>query len=587
MKYNLPGAFALSAALIPGSANAIGFGEMALHSRIGEPLRAEVPVIANAGENVDGACFSVSKVPHTDLPTVTAIKIRLIQRDHRYYLELVGAQSIAEPIFMVGLQTSCGHQLFREFTLMPEAPLALSGAASATPPAPPQQAKKPRLLREVRAKFGQTLADIAVQEAPNDAEEQQRLATAMQRANPDIAPNQPIPEGTSIRLPRRPQAAPIPRVTKNAVTSRLAKSTPAPRKTPAPIPAPISPPPASVKSDRLILGSAPAEAVPQLKSSSFPDAQTEAKERISKLETTLQTLKEEMAKMDSALQLATESLIAQQRLQMAESRAAKAIASATLTAVPQADTSNGSHWLELILSALLGGGISAALIHLFTRRANTRKGESTAKSGQSSLVLTQQDVAESGPAILPTHARQNNATAVHTKSEEAEEFPSSPSRTPSIELRYDDDNAVLNLAEIMLAYGRLEGATETLAAHIEETSPDNFLPWRMLLDLYHRSNLRADFENLSAKIRTRFNVQVPNWEQGTPPASGLMSLESFPHVISHITDNWGTQDCLNYLHDLAHNTRTGQRSGFPLEVVEEIALLMRILEDAYGAKRTG
>jgi len=342
-----------------------------------------------------------------------------------------------------------------------------------------------------------------------------------------------------------------------------------------------------VKSDRLILGSAPAEAVPQLKSSSFPDSLTEAKERISKLETTLQTLKEEMTKMDSALQLATESLIAQQRLQMAESRVTKAIASTTLTAGPQAQTSTGSHWLELFLSALLGGGISAALIHLFTLRANARKGESSPNSGQSSPVSTQPEVAESGPVKRPIYASERNVPAVRTKTEEAEEFPSSPSQAQSVELSFDDDNAVLNLAEIMLAYGRLEGATETLAAHIQETSPDNFLPWRMLLDLYHRSNLRADFDNLSAKIRTRFNVQIPNWEQTTPPASGLMSLESFPHVISRITDEWGTQNCLNYLYDLAHNTRTGQRSGFPLEVVEEIALLMRILEDAYGAKRTG
>jgi hypothetical protein len=39
---------------------------------------------------------------------------------------------------------------------------------------------------------------------------------------------------------------------------------------------------------------------------------------------------------------------------------------------------------------------------------------------------------------------------------------------------------------------------------------------------------------------------------------------------------------MDYLYDLVHDNRDGQRSGFPLEVVEEIVLLMLVLEEAYG-----
>jgi pilus assembly protein FimV len=44
---------------------------------------------------------------------------------------------------------------------------------------------------------------------------------------------------------------------------------------------------------------------------------------------------------------------------------------------------------------------------------------------------------------------------------------------------------------------------------------------------------------------------------------------------------------MDYLYELVHDNRAGNRSGFPLEVVEEIALLMRTLENGYGLRRRG
>ena len=39
---------------------------------------------------------------------------------------------------------------------------------------------------------------------------------------------------------------------------------------------------------------------------------------------------------------------------------------------------------------------------------------------------------------------------------------------------------------------------------------------------------------------------------------------------------------MEYLDRLMHDTRDGQRTGFPLYVVDEIMLLMQVLKDAYG-----
>ena len=134
----------------------------------------------------------------------------------------------------------------------------------------------------------------------------------------------------------------------------------------------------------------------------------------------------------------------------------------------------------------------------------------------------------------------------------------------------------------MLSFGRIRGAAETLAMHIEESSPDNIQPWTMLLDLYRRGDMKPEFDKLAARMRTKFNVLIPTWEFSTAPVSGLKSLEDYAHVVWRITNSWGTKDCLDYLYQLAHDNRQGTRSGFPLEVIEEIALLMHVLDKAYG-----
>lgn len=59
MASKLTSIVALTFALAPAMANAIGFGEISLHSRVGEPLMAEVPILHSAGEPPIAACFSM------------------------------------------------------------------------------------------------------------------------------------------------------------------------------------------------------------------------------------------------------------------------------------------------------------------------------------------------------------------------------------------------------------------------------------------------------------------------------------------------------------------------------------------------
>ncbi|MGB4857442.1 MAG: hypothetical protein WBP37_18330, partial [Candidatus Dechloromonas phosphoritropha] len=51
----------LSAALLSATQSwAIGLGDIVLHSRVGEPLRAEVPINTEPGETIESSCFTLA-----------------------------------------------------------------------------------------------------------------------------------------------------------------------------------------------------------------------------------------------------------------------------------------------------------------------------------------------------------------------------------------------------------------------------------------------------------------------------------------------------------------------------------------------
>ncbi len=102
-----------------------------------------------------------------------------------------------------------------------------------------------------------------------------------------------------------------------------------------------------------------------------------------------------------------------------------------------------------------------------------------------------------------------------------EKEPPNYPTAPAEEIHLKESASLVELAEIMLSFGRVQGAAETLALHIEENSPDNIKHWIALLDLYRRGNMQDDFEAFAPKVRARFNLEIPSWDASTTPISGL------------------------------------------------------------------
>lgn len=136
---------------------------------------------------------------------------------------------------------------------------------------------------------------------------------------------------------------------------------------------------------------------------------------------------------------------------------------------------------------------------------------------------------------------------------------------------------VLELAEIMMSFGRAEGAAQTLSEFLRDYPKESIIPWLKLLDLYHSSGRRGEYDDLAPKLNRAFNAKVPDWEHFSGPTTSE-SVEQFGHIMARINASWPNQDCLDYLTELLRDNRAGARVGFPLGVIDDILLLKAMLE---------
>jgi hypothetical protein len=136
---------------------------------------------------------------------------------------------------------------------------------------------------------------------------------------------------------------------------------------------------------------------------------------------------------------------------------------------------------------------------------------------------------------------------------------------------------VMELAEIMLSFGRVNGAAQTLQEFIEANPKAALQPWMRLLDIYRDSGMRAEFDALATNLNQNFNVEIVHWDKAAPGERVEMSLELLPHIRDQIDALWGKPECFDYLQQLLRDNRNGERTGFSLPVVKEILLLIDLM----------
>jgi len=157
-------------------------------------------------------------------------------------------------------------------------------------------------------------------------------------------------------------------------------------------------------------------------------------------------------------------------------------------------------------------------------------------------------------------------------------------------------NPVMELADIMLSFGRVKGAAQALQEYIDNSPQEALQPWIRLMDVYRMAGMKAEFETVAANLNKNFNVEIQQWDPATslsgnqtidlvlddvaqqPVAPRPESLEDMPRIIGMVCELWPTGDVIGYLYQLLRDNRGGKRLGFTLPVVEEILFLVELKE---------
>ena len=161
-------------------------------------------------------------------------------------------------------------------------------------------------------------------------------------------------------------------------------------------------------------------------------------------------------------------------------------------------------------------------------------------------------------------------------------------------------NPVMELAEIMLSFGRVKGAAQALQDFVDSNPEEALQPWIRLMDVYRIAGMRSEFERVAAELNQHFNVEIQLWDEMQPQAAEVggevpaiepveplpiewqknirkaSTLEEAEHIADRVIELWPTKECSEFLDQLLRSNRGGLRTGFSLQVVEEILFLIEL-----------
>jgi tetratricopeptide (TPR) repeat protein len=153
----------------------------------------------------------------------------------------------------------------------------------------------------------------------------------------------------------------------------------------------------------------------------------------------------------------------------------------------------------------------------------------------------------------------------------------------------EDAELMLEQAKIYVNLGRHEDAIKLLSAHIHVAPKNALQHWLYLLDIYRDTNQEQAFKESAEQLHHTFNVVMPEWEKSTTVkvlSAPSHSLETYDYIVNKVTTLWAEcekeaekmMQTKHYLDQLLTDTRNHERTGFSMEVFEEIVMLRDMLD---------
>jgi tetratricopeptide (TPR) repeat protein len=156
----------------------------------------------------------------------------------------------------------------------------------------------------------------------------------------------------------------------------------------------------------------------------------------------------------------------------------------------------------------------------------------------------------------------------------------------------EEGELMLAQASIYVNLERYDNAIRLLSAYIKVAPKAAWQHWLCLLDVYRKANQKEEFMEVAKQLHQIFNVETPEWEtetqldDNTPANTVKHSLEDYDVIMDKVTKLWAEckkeankiAQTKSYLDELILDNRDSERSGFNMEVFEEIMLLRNMLD---------
>jgi len=586
-------------------------GDVVSLSAIGAPLRVEIG-LRDGRPGDAGACLRIVSAQEAGngLPSIRRARISAMGSGRAARIVFSSPDTMDEPVAQLTIENVCETRLRRTYTLLfpfagtpvaaPHASAAATqprttGRASAT-------AQPPSRGSEWISAPGESLTGIAQTLYPRNSAAQRRFVRDAAKANPALFPDlasrsrQLVP-GTQFVVPS------LAAISRNSPPppQRAASATPRTDR-PVSTEARSDPAPGPVSGDRLIVApeeadnrSAPAPtAAHGDRSGEMSGLERREQEIATAIDRSIVTQMELLARIKELEQIQTRLMEQAGRIGVAPPPVVEPPpAPPRIEPAHQEPAPASDDWMRNAALALGGLGI-AALLFLRSRRKAEEAPAAEPRIAPAPQTPPRPTADAEAPASTST-TDEFDAPLTQIPAPAGVlplEWDHEPSGFGSTELaplaeeeEVEEHDSAIELAEIMMSFGRVHGAAETLADFIRSNPKQAVTPWLKLLEVYRAADLRAEFDGLARQLNKTFNVKTVTWDNFDEVRRAPDTLEKMPHLVNSLQQLWGTRECQAFLGRLLRDNRDGTRQGFPLNVIDDILCLSAILEQQLGPYR--
>ena len=568
---------------------ALGLGELRSTPSLGERPRLEVELLGVGKEPLDPACFRLRPSAASDeLPSLKRVTFA-IRRGAPAILEIRSEQPLREPIVQLSVHVACGHEIVRDYIILASPEPVSKPVGEAVPNA--------RVLTPVARSAEMDGWEPTTPKPPRKIKEPRRSSDQLQPIEQRRATPRLKIEGISDRLTLSGGG--------DAGDPSLRLSTE------------MRPMAAGAgemgEAQREILR---LEFRTLLALNEQATTQLAAAEKLRSLEASLNELQRRSSEI--AQKVEQEVKASATASEPPAVVAAQKPAAPRPVAVPE-EKSLLSEWglYGLLLGALLGVGG-------WLGWRNYRERQALAADDDLGLIAPEFQVdpqrvdeheelggvdLDVDPAIMgapmqvdfPLDADDAPAAAPTPKPPAAGAFDSMMSIAAATVDEHFEANPVMELADIMLSFGRVKGAAQALQEYIDHNPQEALQPWIRLMDVYRMAGLRTEFDSVARNLNQNFNVEIQQWDpdepahnrhtldmvlgdgavlenKPSPQQPRAESLEDMTRIMQQVTELWRDGDVVGYLQQLLRDNREGKRAGFPLQVVSDMLFLIDLKE---------